>query len=52
MFVFAIIPGKTYNRIRAAVTNDDIRPEERVMFQASVLRDAPEALRNANGSLN
>ena len=52
LFVFAIIPGKTYNRIRAAVTNDDIRPEERVMFQAIVLRDAPEAIRNANGSLN
>lgn len=52
LFVFAILPGKTYNRIRAAVTNDDIRPEERVMFQAIVLREPPEALKNANGSLD
>ncbi len=52
LFVFALLPGKTYNRIRQAVTHEDIRPEERVMFQAIVLRDPPQALQNPNGSLD
>ncbi|HKO94248.1 MAG TPA: furin-like repeat-containing protein, partial [Polyangiaceae bacterium] len=52
LFVFAMLPGKTYNRIRAAVSNGDIRPEERVLFQAIVLRDPPAAMKNADGSID
>ncbi len=52
LFVFAVIPGPTYNRIRAAVFNSDIRPEQRVMFKAIVLRQAPDAITDDDGSLN
>jgi hypothetical protein len=52
IFVFAVIPGKTYNRIRAAVTHNDIPPEQRVLFQAIVLRQAPAAATNPDGSLS
>lgn len=52
IFVFAVIPGATYNRLREATTRSDIPADERVVFRAIVLRDVPAAMKNANGSLN
>lgn len=51
MFVPAVIPGKTYNRLIDALTSDDVEGD-RVIFDAVIIRDVPAGARNANGSIN
>ncbi|HEX6271966.1 MAG TPA: polymer-forming cytoskeletal protein, partial [Polyangiaceae bacterium] len=51
MFVPAVIPGKTYNKLIDALTSGDVSGD-RVIFDAVILRDVPAAARNPNGSIN
>ena len=51
MFVPALIPGRTYNRLIDALTSGDVSGD-RVIFDAVILRDVPAAARNPNGSIN
>lgn len=51
MFVYAVIPGATYNRIRAATTHPDIPVEDRILFRAIIQRDAPSESVHPDGSL-
>ena len=52
MFVFAFIPGKTYNRLREATSSSQIRPEQRIVFKAIILRQPPAAALGTDGSLS
>lgn len=45
------VPGAIYNQIRAATSHPDIPAEERILFEAIVLRDAPAGATYADGSL-
>lgn len=51
MFVPAVIPGKTYNKLIDALTSGDVSGD-RVIFDAVILRQVPAAARNPNNSIN
>lgn len=51
MFVPAVIPGKTYNKLIDALTSGDVSGD-RVIFDAVILRQVPAAARNSNNSIN
>ncbi|MDX2056078.1 MAG: hypothetical protein SFV15_26995 [Polyangiaceae bacterium] len=51
-FVFAILPALTYNLIREAALNPDPVEGDQTLFEAIVLRDAPEEMANDDGSLS
>ncbi len=52
MFVFAVIPGATYNKLREATSSSQIAPEQRIVFKAIVLRPTPAAMTAPDGSLS
>lgn len=51
LFVYAILPGGTYNLLRAATSHPDAPPEDRVQFKAIVLREPPAGTTYPDGSL-
>jgi len=50
MFVPVVLPGETYNKMIDALTSNQIEGD-RVVFDAVIIRDVPEAMRNPNGSI-
>lgn len=51
MFVPAVIPGKTYNRLIDALTSSEVTGD-RVILDAVIIREVPTEARNPNGSIN
>lgn len=49
--MYAILPGGTYNLLRAATSHPDAPPEDRVQFKAIVLRQPPDGTTHPDGSL-
>ncbi|MBN2193622.1 MAG: hypothetical protein JW751_12465 [Polyangiaceae bacterium] len=53
VFVFAVLPGQTYNLLREyALTPDPTTGEDRTIFDVVILRTPPEGAGNADGSLS
>src|SRR5690606_24825484 len=51
MWVFAVLPGATYNALLDARTHPDIPSEEREIFRAVQLRTPPPGTADANGAI-
>lgn len=51
IFVYAVIPGATYNKILEARTSPDVAPEERELFKAIILKTPPSGAKNPDNSL-